>query len=64
MTRVAAGKESLKCFCLYLQDFNIQGTKLISCGMDHSLKIWSVDTDKIRLSIEESYVYNQAKSKK
>ena len=25
-------------------DFNMEGTKIISCGMDHSLKMWRCDT--------------------
>jgi polycomb protein EED len=25
-------------------DFNMDGTKIISCGMDHSLKMWRCDT--------------------
>lgn len=32
----------------FLKDFDILGTKLISCGMDHSLKIWNLETDKLK----------------
>jgi len=30
------------------KDFDILGEKLVSCGMDHSLKIWSLETDAIK----------------
>ena len=47
-----------------IQDFNIQGTQLISCGMDHSLKMWRTDTEKINDAIKDSYIYNRSKSNK
>ena len=28
-------------------DFNMEGTKIISCGMDHSLKMWRCDTGTV-----------------
>ena len=31
-------------------DFNMDGTKIISCGMDHSLKMWRMDTDNIQVN--------------
>jgi len=45
------------------QDFNIHGSRLISCGMDHSLKMWRVDAGPIQEAIENSYTYNAAKAK-
>ncbi|XP_060556108.1 polycomb protein EED-like [Ruditapes philippinarum] len=39
-------------------DFNIHGTKLISCGMDHSLKMWKTDTEVILDAMKASYTYN------
>ena len=30
-------------------DFNMDGTKIISCGMDHSLKMWRMDTSSIQV---------------
>lgn len=30
------------------KDFDILGEKMVSCGMDHSLKIWSLQTDAIK----------------
>ena len=30
-------------------DFNMDGSKIISCGMDHSLKMWRMDTDSIQV---------------
>ncbi|KAL5009886.1 hypothetical protein ScPMuIL_012191 [Solemya velum] len=43
-------------------DFNIDGSKIVSCGMDHSLKIWKTDHPKVVAAMEESYTYNLAKS--
>jgi len=45
-------------------DFNMEGTKIISCGMDHSLKMWRFDTDNIKEAVEKSYTHNTAKTKK
>ncbi|XP_013381306.1 polycomb protein eed [Lingula anatina] len=39
-------------------DFNIDGSKIVSCGMDHSLKIWRLDQPKVREAIENSYKFN------
>jgi len=39
-------------------DFNLNGSKIISSGMDHSLKIWRCDTDKINKAVDLSYAYN------
>ncbi|XP_052809921.1 polycomb protein EED-like [Mya arenaria] len=44
-------------------DFNIDGSKLISCGMDHSLKMWRMDNEPIQEAIRNSYTYNAAKVK-
>lgn len=30
------------------KDFDILGEKMVSCGMDHSLKIWSLETDAMK----------------
>lgn len=30
------------------KDFDILGEKMVSCGMDHSLKIWSLQTDAVK----------------
>ena len=30
-------------------DFNLDGTRIISCGMDHSLKMWRMDTENIKV---------------
>ncbi|WAR08894.1 EED-like protein, partial [Mya arenaria] len=35
-------------------DFNIDGSKLISCGMDHSLKMWRMDNEPIQEAIRNS----------
>jgi len=36
-------------------DFNMDGSKIISSGMDHSLKIWRCDTVQIKKAIVLSY---------
>jgi len=35
-------------------DFNKEGTKIVSCGMDHSLKIWKFDTVTMTEAIKKS----------
>ena len=40
--------------CYLFEDLDILGSKLVSCGMDHSLKIWSLEIDefkKVRMAI-------------
>ena len=46
------------------QDINLEGTLVISCGMDHSLKIWRLDKPRIQNAIEESYKYCANKTNK
>lgn len=41
---------------VYAQDFNLDCTKIVSCGMDHSLKVWDLDTPAIKAAIKASYV--------
>jgi len=45
-------------------DFHKKGHKIISCGMDHSLKIWSLESDDINNSIKESYTYDNFRSER
>merc|ERR1711976_752714 len=45
-------------------DINLEGTLVISCGMDHSLKIWRLDKPRIQNAIEESYKYCASKTNK
>ena len=44
-------------------DFNSSGTKIISSGMDHSLKIWRFDTEELQDAIELSYSHDTNKTK-
>jgi len=44
-------------------DFNIAGTKIISSGMDHSLKVWKFDTENIQTAISLSYTHDVSKTK-
>ena len=48
---------------LPLQDFNFTGTRILSCGMDHALKLWEVDTPPIQKAIQESYEYQRGSKK-
>lgn len=45
-------------------DFNMDGSRIISCGMDHSLKMWRCDTDSIQAAIKLSYTHSTMKTKK
>lgn len=44
------------------QDFDLEGKRIISCGMDHSLKLWRLDTEALESAIKNSYVFNSASS--
>nr|CAI5837311.1 unnamed protein product [Callosobruchus analis] len=39
-------------------DFDSLGTKIISCGVDHALKLWRLDNEKMKKAIERSYNSN------
>lgn len=45
-------------------DFHKQGKRIISCGMDHALKIWTLDNKIVSEAIENSHTYNSSKSPK
>lgn len=45
-------------------DFNVEGSRIVSCGMDHSLKIWRLDESIIKLVIEASEYYDSMTCKK
>ena len=42
-------------FLLSSADFDMLGDKIISCGMDHSLKIWNFGDQKIQDAVQLSY---------
>ena len=42
-----------------VQDFNFTGTHILSCGMDHALKVWDMDLQVLRQSIQDSYKYQR-----
>ena len=42
----------MPCIC---QDFNGDGSKIISSGMDHALKVWLLTTEPIKTAIATSY---------
>ena len=43
-------------------DFNFTGTTILSCGMDHSLKVWDMDVPAIRHVVQELFKYQGFKS--
>lgn len=43
-------------------DFDIKGLKIMSSGMDHSLKLWRLDKPSISKAIEDSYTFDINKS--
>jgi polycomb protein EED len=44
-------------------DFNLDGTRIVSAGMDHSLKIWQFDTDALQDAIALSYKHDTLQSR-
>jgi len=44
-------------------DFNSAGTRIISSGMDHSLKIWRFDTEELEEAVEASYSHDTVRTK-
>lgn len=45
-----------------LQDFDLLGEKIMSCGMDHSLKLWRISSERMQKAIRGSYEYNPSKT--
>jgi len=45
-------------------DFDRDGGRIISCGMDHSLKLWNFNTENLRKAIALSYTHSAIKNKK
>uniref|UniRef100_A0A1B6LV29 Polycomb protein esc n=1 Tax=Graphocephala atropunctata TaxID=36148 RepID=A0A1B6LV29_9HEMI len=43
-------------------DFDLLGKRIMSCGMDHSLKLWRLDKDHIQDAIRSSYDFNASRS--
>jgi polycomb protein EED len=41
----------------FLQDFDLKGHRIMSCGMDHSLKLWNLDKPHIHETVKESYSF-------
>lgn len=41
-------------------DFSLSGDQILSCGMDHALKLWEVKSDKLQKSIKESFEYQRS----
>jgi polycomb protein EED len=44
------------------QDFDLLGEKIMSCGMDHSLKLWTINSERMQKAIHGSYEYNPSKT--
>ncbi|XP_048477782.1 polycomb protein eed-A [Plutella xylostella] len=39
-------------------DFDLKGERIMSCGMDHSLKLWRLDKPSMNEAIKQSYTFN------
>lgn len=44
------------------QDFDLLGNRIMSCGMDHSLKLWRLDKDSMNEAIKQSYSWQANRS--
>ena len=42
-------------------DFDLEAKFILSCGMDHSIKMWSLEAEGVEKTIELSYTYNDTK---
>ena len=40
-------------------DINPFGTLILSCGMDHSLKVWDMESSELKNVVQESYKYQR-----
>jgi len=36
------------------QEFSLDGNRIVSCAMDHYLKLWNLDKPKMKAAIENS----------
>lgn len=45
-------------------DIKVTGSHIVSCGMDHSLKVWKLKKPEIEKAIRLSYNFNQQRSTK
>lgn len=45
-------------------DFHSSGRRIVSCGMDHSLKIWAIDVPELQTAIKDSYTYSRTKAER
>lgn len=45
-------------------DFDMLGTRIMSSGMDHSLKLWRLDKPEITNAIEDSNTFNVNKNER
>ncbi|ELK36130.1 Polycomb protein EED [Myotis davidii] len=43
-------------------DYDLLGEKIMSCGMDHSLKLWRINSKRMINAIKDSYDYNPNKT--
>lgn len=62
-TSIAEDSQTQTCpFTIWLQDFDLLGEKIMSCGMDHSLKLWRINSERMQKAIRGSYEYNPSKT--
>ncbi len=41
-------------------DFSFHGDRILSCGMDHALKVWEMEDDKLSKVIKDSFEYQRS----
>ena len=44
-------------------DFDFTGSRILSCGMDHALKLWEMDAPKLKQAIADSFAYQRSSKK-
>lgn len=44
-------------------DFDFTGSRILSCGMDHALKLWEMDTPKLKQAVKDSFEYQRSSKK-
>lgn len=44
------------------QDFDLLGNRIMSCGMDHSLKLWCLNKESMNEAIKQSYQWVASRS--
>lgn len=41
-------------------DFSFHGNRILSCGMDHALKVWEMDDEQLNKAVKDSFEYQRS----